>query len=372
MFNLAFYYYITELSVGVSTASWSPLFFVTKLTTSKYITVFYKSCLALLTTFSGATSLLLLTPIYEGYYNRLLTPYSINLGLFNCLATWHPLLTLVVFFFILDYLAFKGVPSLRLESLFFCTSLLAVYLGSRWSEQEIFWEGFWNWDPIELIIALQGLALFISVHMKLSRAKSLTVFTGVVFCTLLLSTTPITSSIHAFQNNPNFFLSMSLLYILASFFGYFIFDRRSRTLLPFILVLIVLVTNYSTSLLKIQNKGTFKNLVYTTGILSSPRLLILLSSLTFSILHLKSPHVFWAHTGVLILTVTYLWFFSDSVLFVKSTCLSALEPLGAFRRFAMLDYSNLSRITKIRFLTFSSNHRTDTTNSLFFKYNTCF
>ena len=118
--------------------------------------------------------------------------------LFNKIAIVH------IFYYTLGLILWILVFVLPSKLIFFFSSLhilFIIILGIVWSSQEVLWEGFWNWNLIEISILIFNLFLILTLHKKLLiREKTLIILVS-VFIYLYFNHYPLKISIHNFTNN---------------------------------------------------------------------------------------------------------------------------------------------------------------------------
>ena len=90
---------------------------------------------------------------------------SLNLSLINKINNIHPVLLYIVFMKIFIKKYFRKVFLYKYYLGIFI--YMSLFLGGYWSNQEINWGGWWDWDPIELILFFFNVLLFVYIHLKI-------------------------------------------------------------------------------------------------------------------------------------------------------------------------------------------------------------
>ena len=239
------------------------------------------------------------------FFNNFYVPIDrVNVGLFNSAVITHPPLLLSLLIFLL-YKLLRFV--IGTKSCFFLTvtSVFTMFLGSFWSSQEIFWEGFWNWDFIEVTVLLLFYCYFKLSHSNLNKYSSGIVILSSILFIKIGSSTPFMSSIHSFSGNPIYRLSYS--YPLFIFLLYLFLFRRFYNTTVVVVTIIYVIANYSKDFLYI------KNIEFTVNYITS--YLIFILSIRYG---LKSVKIFYrfifqkyvpSHFKILLILYSYLKFF---------------------------------------------------------------
>jgi len=119
----------------------------------------------------------------------------LNKTLQNGILLFHPFITYVVYvviFFrkkIMNHTVYgffyllSGVFTIKFDLMLSLTSLI---LGSVWASQEIGWGGFWNWDPIELILVFFCITVIIYLHEIFQPIRLVEILYLMNFLTLYL------------------------------------------------------------------------------------------------------------------------------------------------------------------------------------------
>lgn len=237
--------------------------------------------------------------------------YSIgkNTSLYNSLSATHPLLTVIVlaFFYLQILFFFKKTIFVVLT-----ISISALLLGSEWSQQEVFWEGFWNWDYIEMIMLFIFIFFFIITHTKLNSSVAIKILLVNTLLIKLGTSTTFMKSIHSFSGNPLFFLdSLYMRVVLSISFVYILFLSQIK-LTSITVTAIFIFCNYSIA--NWYQKDTALSLCYFICYLT---ILLLMfrpaQSINSIITILKVYSIFTAHHLVFVGILTkYLLFFTYS------------------------------------------------------------
>ena len=123
-----------------------------------------------------------------------------SITLTNKLIFFHPTVLIFFFFLTLTVLVYKlTFTKLNLKKIVLMLPI-CLFLGSLWSDQEIFWNGFWNWDQIELSLILLIYFYFIYIHAykDFSLFFIQLLFIVILFKCLVLY--PIQLTPHTFKN----------------------------------------------------------------------------------------------------------------------------------------------------------------------------
>jgi len=117
------------------------------------------------------TILYLISKHYHIISNNLESYYFNIKALSNTLVMFHPPLVAVTIFYLHFYMFLNQKLQKLLTLRFFFITVFSSYLGSLWSQQELFWDGFWNWDGVELIIFVISFLLYINSHTFFIKLK---------------------------------------------------------------------------------------------------------------------------------------------------------------------------------------------------------
>ena len=172
--------------------------------------------------FHKTTILLIMVLIYKNYqYNifiHLNSLNSINFNLINGIMLIHPILlyTLYSLFFILvlNILIFSKKFLLKNNNLItysnklLVITILTLFLGSYWAEQELFWGGWWSWDFVELILLNILIYLLYIKHLHFNNFNILKklpfLILNIIIISIVIVRYNIINSIHNFINNDNY------------------------------------------------------------------------------------------------------------------------------------------------------------------------
>lgn len=148
---------------------------------------------------------------YTNVYSYILKNRVYNLTLVNGLLLIHPILiytsvSMIIFFNSIFHKNYNRmyiyivINSFKKKIIFI--ALNALILGSWWSQQELNWGGWWNWDPIELISLLILLIVLIINHInffdKFSVVIITTASTIIFIYSFFISRFDLVNSIHSF------------------------------------------------------------------------------------------------------------------------------------------------------------------------------
>lgn len=149
-----------------------------------------------------------------------------NFRLFNIMVLYHPLLlyTYLYFFFFLKiskYSVFsknKFIPAYYKNTNYI---LISAAFSMVWSSQELFWNGFWNWDFVEIsLINFLILSLLWSHNYKNNFIVYYFLFCVVLFLFFLTNKTNLITSQHSFSSS--FFFKISKYYYYFVFLYFFV------------------------------------------------------------------------------------------------------------------------------------------------------
>jgi hypothetical protein len=157
-----------------------------------------------------------------------------NTGLINPLGQYHP--PLLFFYLILylglrskkNYLYFKNsqIQTHPASTFLFISSFL---LSMWWAVQELFWGGYWNWDPVEFSLLLIGLAHLFEIHCVQKKKNFFeiqtpgSVSTWTLVLAFVVNRGPLANSVHSFSNS--FFLTIDKFwyYLIISILSIWLF-----------------------------------------------------------------------------------------------------------------------------------------------------
>lgn len=175
----------------------------------------------------------------------------INEKLQNGLLIIHPLITYssyVIFFFqknlthnLYNGLYFLIFKNFYLNFNFFFTAF-ALILGCVWSSQEVGWGGFWNWDPVELILVF-FIICFISILHETDSTQSyylnfyyFNVVGLLVYVYIILIRLDLLKSIHSFiivESSTKLSVVFFLILFLSIFLIWFFYFKKLKMSFPF-------------------------------------------------------------------------------------------------------------------------------------------
>lgn len=194
---------------------WVNSFFVNFFSKSKFIILLFSQFI-----FKNSSILIFLQNNLDYTQSKLST--SSNTALFNSMAIYHPA-ALSTFFIITlyaykrKYCILKHKKQKKYKDFSFIIVLIAFSLGSYWSAQELLWNGFWNWDFVELTLFLLLLITGLFAHTLSKRIRIVLVWSAKkLFLFLLLiyvfvNRTSLIISQHSFS--ASFLYSLNLYYI---------------------------------------------------------------------------------------------------------------------------------------------------------------
>ena len=185
---------------------------------------------------------------------------SLNLSLINKINNIHPVLLYIVFMKIFIKKYFRKVFLYKYYLGIFI--YMSLFLGGYWSNQEINWGGWWDWDPIELILFFFNVLLFVYIHLKKIKLiffkKFLEVFMKIFFfLDYFIIRINFYNSIHNFVSFDYYKNYLYLIYLCINILNIIVI-KMLRLRLNFLsnLFLIILVNIYL-FLMKVLEKNFF-------------------------------------------------------------------------------------------------------------------
>jgi cytochrome c biogenesis factor len=154
---------------------------------------------------------------------------NININLTNGLILVHPICMYISYILLIIF--FKNVKIKKINRIIFYVksknyifiSFVSIFLGSYWSQQELNWGGWWNWDFVEIIALIFFLLYSFLIHINLNKNLNLlfSVYTKTINYLILfffIIRLDFINSIHSFNsfNKTNFNINI-LLYIYITF-----------------------------------------------------------------------------------------------------------------------------------------------------------
>jgi hypothetical protein len=199
---------------------------------------------------------------YLDYYSQ-----NLNNALTNSIAFFHPLLlytyitfsALSYFFYRPNFFFYKTIDySININII-----LYTLFLSSCWSSQEIFWNGFWNWDMVEIsLINFVVIYIFFN-HTKRNFSYYLIYKNYFLICMFFFISSNKTNLIfsqHSFSTSFLFKVDILLYFILISFFYIklyrFLFNNSFYLIGFFYFGFLIIYTYYIFYKYKYNIKGT--------------------------------------------------------------------------------------------------------------------
>ncbi len=224
------------------------------------ITNFFSKSISIYMCFLSSKSTLFL-PIFFWFNNIdfiLNFQYKIfffNKALLNILALYHPGLLLLFFLCFFNFYKLKYyfiISKIIKNQRKYNTGIVSVtfFLGSYWSSNELLWNGFWNWDFVELTLLLLVLICIMFSH-AFSINKNLIFFFFlkymfyVLFLYFLINRTNLIQSQHSFSAsfvyNINTFYIKSIFICVYTLFIIFFIKQNTINRYSFFLPLPVII-----------------------------------------------------------------------------------------------------------------------------------